>query len=101
MPAALAESWMRYLAHDHRVLAWEGRGLFGAGGCPGDYAVDTAAQAADLFTVMDHYGVYRAHVVGLCGGAVIALAASALEPGRISSLSLWHGAYELASGSPR
>jgi pimeloyl-ACP methyl ester carboxylesterase len=101
MPAALAESWMRYLARDRRVLAWESRGLFGAAGHHGDYAVDTAAQAADLFTVMDHYGVSSAHVVGLCGGAVIALAAAASEPGRIRSLSLWHGAYEFASGSPR
>jgi pimeloyl-ACP methyl ester carboxylesterase len=101
MPAALAESWMRYLARDRRVLAWESRGLFGAAGQYGDYAVDAAAQAADLFAVMDHYGVSSAHVVGLCGGAVIALAAAASEPDRIRSLSLWHGAYELASGSPR
>lgn len=101
MPAALAESWMRFLARDRRVLAWESRGLFGAAGYHGDCAVDTAAQAADLFTVMDHYGVSSAHVVGLCGGAVIALAAAASEPDRISSLSLWHGAYEFASGSPR
>jgi pimeloyl-ACP methyl ester carboxylesterase len=101
MPAALAESWMRFLARDCRVLAWESRGLFGAAGHHGDYAVDTEAQAADLFTLMDHYNVHNAHVVGLCGGAVIALAAAASEPDRISSLSLWHGAYEFASGSPR
>lgn len=101
MPAALAESWMRHLARDRRVLVWESRGLFGAAGRSGDCAVDTAAQAADLFTVMDHYRVPSAHVVGLCGGAVIALAAAASEPDRISSLSLWHGAYEFASGSLR
>jgi pimeloyl-ACP methyl ester carboxylesterase len=101
MPASLAESWMRYLARDRRVLAWESRGIFGAADQHGDYAVDTAAQAADLFTVMDHYGVASAHVVGLCGGAVIALAAAASAPGRVRSLSLWHGAYEFASGSQR
>ena len=101
MPAALAESWMRFLARDRRVLAWESRGLFGPADQLADFSVDTPAQAADLFTVMDHYGVSRAHVVGLCGGAVIALAAAASEPSRIASLSLWHGAYEFASGSPR
>jgi len=101
MPAALAESWMRFLARDRRVLAWESRGLFGAADHSDDYAVDTAAQAADLFTVMDHYGVADAHVVGLCGGAVIGLAAAASRPERILSLSLWHGAYEFAGGSPR
>ncbi|MFC0527595.1 alpha/beta fold hydrolase [Phytohabitans kaempferiae] len=101
MPAALTESWMRYLARDRRVLAWETRGLFDAADHHGDFAVDLATQAADLFTVLDHHGVASAHVIGLCGGAVMALAAAAAQPGRISSLSLWHGAYEFASGSPR
>jgi pimeloyl-ACP methyl ester carboxylesterase len=102
MPAALAESWMRFLARGHRVLAWESRGLFGAAHRrAADFAVDTEAQATDLFAVMDHCGVARAHVVGLCGGAVIALAAAARAPERIASLSLWHGAYELGHGSPR
>lgn len=101
MPAALAEAWMRFLARDRRVVAWESRGLFGAADFPDDYAVDLGAQVTDLFTVMDYYGVSRAHVVGLCGGAVIALAAAASQPWRISSLSLWHGAYEFASGSPK
>ncbi len=102
MPAALAEPWMHHLSRDRRVLTWESRGLFGgAGPGDGDRAVDTAAQAADLVAVMDHYGVARAHLVGLCGGAVIALAAAADRPERVASLSLWHGAYAFAGGSPR
>ncbi|MGC5015666.1 alpha/beta fold hydrolase [Streptosporangium sp. DT93] len=101
MPAALAEAWMRFLARDRRVLAWESRGLFGAAEQDGDCAVDITAQTADLFAVMDHYAVSSAHVVGLCGGAVIALAAAADQPARISSLSLWHGAYQFGGGSPR
>jgi 3-oxoadipate enol-lactonase len=100
MPAPLAESWIRFLAHDRRVLTWESRGLFGAIDQHGDYAADIAAQSADLFAVMDHCAVSEAHVLGLCGGAVIALAAAAGRPERISSLSLWHGAYGFASGSP-
>ncbi|WJY37077.1 alpha/beta hydrolase [Streptomyces sp. P9-2B-2] len=98
MPAALAESWVRFLARDRRVLTWESRGLFDAADHGGDYSIDIGAQAADLFTVMDHYGVTSAHVVGLCGGAVIALAAAAEQSGRVSSLSLWHGAYEFTDG---
>jgi pimeloyl-ACP methyl ester carboxylesterase len=97
MPAALTESWMRFLAREFRVLTWESRGLFGATDYHDEYAVDAAAQAADLFTVMDHYDVSSAQVVGFCGGAVIAIAAAASEPDRIASLSLWHGAYEFAS----
>ncbi len=105
MPASLAEPWLRFLAREHRVLTWESRGLFVAPGdegeLGGDFTVDTAAQADDLFTVMDHFGAGTAHVVGLCGGAVIGLAAAAARPERIRSLSLWHGAYELAGGSRR
>lgn len=109
MPATLAESWLRFLARDHRVLTWESRGLFGvtddgggfARAAVGEFTVDTAAQADDLFTVMDHFGASAAHVVGLCGGAVIGLAAAAARPERVRSLSLWNGAYELGSGSLR
>ena len=110
MPASLAEPWLRRLARDRRVLTWESRGLFGGpedgddtGGGGGDdgWAVDTGSQAADLVAVLDHHGVERAHVVGLCGGAVIALAAAADRPERVASLSLWHGAYTLAGDSPR
>lgn|GEM_PF-770153 len=110
MPASLAEPWLRRLARDRRVLTWESRGLFGGpegggegggGEESGGWAVDTGSQAADLVAVLDHHGVARAHVVGLCGGAVIALAAAADRPERVASLSLWHGAYTFAGDSPR
>jgi len=99
MPVRLAETWIRRLAADHYVLTWESRGLFGdledldpenAGAATG-----VAAQCGDLFAVMDHFGVAAAHVAGLCGGAVLALAAAAERPARISSLSLWHGDFEV------
>ncbi|NUR27859.1 MAG: alpha/beta hydrolase [Catenulispora sp.] len=94
MPIRLAEAWIRRLAVSHRVLTWESRGLF----CDcEDYAGGTgvAEQAADLIAVMDAFGAERAHVAGLCGGAVIALTAAAAQPERISSLSLWHGDFEV------
>lgn len=101
MPALLAEGWLRFLARDFHVLTWDSRGLFGPLGHDSHFTVDTEVQADDLFCVMDHFGIRTAHVVGLCGGAVIGLAAAAARPERVESLSLWHGAYELASGSPR
>ncbi|HEX3786909.1 MAG TPA: alpha/beta hydrolase [Pseudonocardiaceae bacterium] len=100
MPAALAESWIRFLATDRRVLTWESRGLFGAGDDDGDYAMDVGAQVADLYAVLDHDRVRTAHLIGLCGGAVIALAAAAEHPDRVTSLSLWHGAYGFADDAP-
>ena len=48
---------------------------------------------------MDHGGVATAHVIGLCDGAVIALAAAAQRPERVASLSLWHGTYGFADGA--
>jgi len=98
MPVRLAEAWIRRLAVDHRVLIWETRGLFC--GCE-DFAgaTDVAAQGEDLVAVMDAFGVARAHVAGLCGGAVIALTAAAAAPERISSLSLWHGDFELGDAA--
>ncbi|MEU3825481.1 hypothetical protein GT045_27760 [Streptomyces sp. SID486] len=100
MPVRLCEPWMRRLAPGHHVVTWETRGMFGEPGTPSAFDAlshDVAAQAADLVAVMDHYGVGTAHVMGLCGGAVIALRAAAAAPGRVASLSLWHGDF---SGTP-
>lgn len=100
MPAGLCEPWMRELARDHRVVTWETRGLFGDLGDGGAFdalPADVDAQAADLLAVMDHYDLASAHLMGLCGGAVIALRAAARQPARAASLSLWHGDY---SGTP-
>ena len=98
MPAELCEPWMRALAADHLVITWETRGLFAdAPYAARDVAAfdrlagDVAAQAGDLLAVLDHHGISTAHVMGLCGGAVIALRAAAVAAGRITSLSLWHG----------
>ena len=108
MPARLAERWMRRLAADHHVLTWESRALFADPGVGdldadrhADVPVDVQAQAGDLVAVMDHFGVADAHVAGLCGGAVVALEAAAAEPGRISSLSLWHGDLDLGPDTPK
>lgn len=100
MPAPLCHRWMDVLAADHHVITWETRGLFGEPGGPeafDDLGHRVADQAADLIAVMDHHGVPVAHLMGLCGGAVIALLAAADRPDRVASLSLWHGDY---SGSP-
>ncbi len=101
MPAKLSERWLEFLGRDHFVVTWESRGLFEE---PGDFdalGYDVAAQAEDLFAVMDHFGVESAHVMGLCGGAVIALTAAASRPSRVTSMSLWHGDFELGSTCPK
>ncbi|RSM99124.1 alpha/beta hydrolase [Nonomuraea sp. WAC 01424] len=121
MPARLCEQWIRFLSRTHHVITWETRDLFALetprGPDPGTRADDPApapgaragglpdaavmAQAGDLFAVMDHFGVRRAHLMGLCGGAVVGLAAAHLDPGRVDSLSLWHGDFAAMAGADR
>ncbi|WP_433618259.1 alpha/beta fold hydrolase [Dactylosporangium sp. CA-139114] len=103
MPVELSEHWVRRLQRTHHVVTWESRWLFGPGvRDPEDGpASDVAAQAADLIAVMDHFGVGRAHLMGLCGGAVIALDAAVRWPARFTSMSLWHGDFELGPVAPK
>jgi pimeloyl-ACP methyl ester carboxylesterase len=100
MPARLCERWIRFLSRTHHVITWETRGLFGpvADGCP---EAGVTAQAGDLFAVMDHFGVRSAHLMCLCGGAVIGLAAAHRDTTRVDSLSLWHGDFAAVSGAER
>ncbi|MFF1696436.1 alpha/beta fold hydrolase [Streptomyces sp. NPDC058257] len=103
MPVGLAVPWLRALSGTCRVVTWESRGMFAAGDGPGLPALnghDLAAQAADVLAVLDGFGIGEAHVMGLCGGAAIALAAAAVSP-RVTSLSLWHGDYELGGDAPK
>lgn len=100
MPAKLCERWMDFLGKDHFVITWESRGLFEVPADFDAFGYDVAAQAEDMFAVMDHFGVRAAHVMGLCGGAVIALTAAAARPERVSSASLWHGDFEFGRECP-
>ncbi|GGS81864.1 alpha/beta fold hydrolase [Streptomyces cinerochromogenes] len=104
MPAGLAAGWMRALAGPFRVVTWESRGMFAEPGGHGPAplaAYDVASQAGDLTAVLDALGIAGAHVMGLCGGAVVALAAAATAGDRVGSLSLWHGDYDLRDAAPR
>ncbi|MGW1198706.1 alpha/beta fold hydrolase [Streptomyces sp. NPDC002536] len=103
MPVGLAVKWLAALSSEYRVVTWESRGLFapddGTGlGEPGGHTL--GAQSEDVLAVLDGFGIPHAHALGLCGGAVIALAAAARSD-RITSLSLWHGDFELGGEAPK
>jgi len=102
MPIGLLRPWISGLGDRFRVLTWESRGLFPVGGALDEdfdqRRSDIAAQAGDLLAVLDAFGVSEAHVVGLCGGAAVALAC---DLSRVLSLSLWHGDFELGSDAPK
>lgn len=100
IPASLSERWIEILARDYFVLTWETRGLFGPMEGFDSLACDVGAQARDLFAVMDHFDLAHGHLIGLCGGAVVALRAAAENSERLRSLTLCYGDFEL-SGAPR
>lgn len=100
MPARLCDHWMHFFEKHHCVITWETRWLFDRSMEAYALRYDVGAQASDLFAVMDSFGVKRAHLMGVCGGAVIAMSAAADRPERVSSLSLWHGDFQLGPDSP-
>jgi 3-oxoadipate enol-lactonase len=103
MPVGLVANWMSALSSSYRVVTWESRGLFPGddGSGLGDLAGHSLhVQSDDLLAVLEGFGIPRAHAMGLCGGAAIALAAAARSD-RITSMSLWHGDYELGSDAPK
>ncbi len=96
MPVELAAPWMDLLAAERCVVTWESRGFFA------DWPADLDAagynlddQIEDLFEVMDHCGLHRAQVMGLCNGALVALRAAAAEPTRIDAVILGNGSFGL------
>jgi pimeloyl-ACP methyl ester carboxylesterase len=104
MPASLCRRWLRFLGREHFAVTWETRGLFGGpgglGGCdPLSCGVD--AQVDDLLAIMNRLEIETAHVMGFCGGAVLALCAAARFPTRIDSISLWHGDLRVGPDCPR
>lgn len=101
MPAQLCDRWLEFLGKDYFTITWESRALFAEPDNFDALNCDVATQAQDLFAVMDHFEVQAAHVMGLCGGASIAIKAAAAQPERVSSLSLWHGDFNLGVNSPQ
>jgi pimeloyl-ACP methyl ester carboxylesterase len=99
MPASAWEPWFTALAPDFFVATWETRGLFAPRSNFDAMSCDVEAQAEDLFATMDGFGISSAHVMGLCGGAVIAIAAAA-RSNRITSLSLWHADAQAGDDCP-
>ncbi|KVT05631.1 alpha/beta fold hydrolase [Burkholderia ubonensis] len=89
------------LAERHFVLTWETRAMFGACDAFDAARTDIDAQVDDLFAVMDRFGVDRAHLMGICGGAVVALQAALAQPARAVSLNLWYGDYNLSDDALR
>ncbi|MGP8000532.1 MAG: alpha/beta fold hydrolase [Streptosporangiaceae bacterium] len=85
-------SWARVteqLAGRYRIICYDTRGF---GASPPPHTPYT--QLGDLLTVLDHFGLPRAALVGHSGGGGTALGLALAQPDRVSSLAL------LAPGVP-
>uniref|UniRef100_UPI003BEEEC52 alpha/beta fold hydrolase n=1 Tax=Burkholderia arboris TaxID=488730 RepID=UPI003BEEEC52 len=100
MPAELTAGWLRGFGASRPVAGWETRGMFGSL----DRRVDGLAiddQVGDAAAVLDDAGWDDAHVVGICGGAMLALAFAARHPRRARTLTLWFGDLDLGAAAPK
>ena len=86
MPGAVWQDQLDDLARDHRVCAFDHRGV---GDSNADGRLWTMRQlAGDALRVLDALGWRRAHVVGVSMGGMIAQELALLAPERLRSLSL-------------
>lgn len=81
--------------------AWDARGYGASDDYDGPLAFDDFI--ADVLRVLDHFGVRRAHLLGLSMGGRIAMRAALLHPGRIATLTLLdtHEGFESFSPAQR
>lgn len=75
-----------YLAQHHRVVTVDPPGNGESGRCLDPAAYGDLALVADTLAVMDHLGVARAVLAGICSSAWQALLTAALHPDRVQGV---------------
>jgi pimeloyl-ACP methyl ester carboxylesterase len=98
----LSLPWLRALRHTYRCVVFQTRGTSERIGDPEDFdrrGYDVGRQVGDLLAVTEELDTGPVHLMGLCGGAAVALAATAQRPDRVDSLSLWHADLELGTAA--
>lgn len=93
-PFQMARGWVAFLRRSFNVITWESRAVIDR---PGDLPATPQTyldmQSDDLQAVLDHYCPEPPHVMGICGGAIVALNAARQSKLRLAGLSLWYGDY--------
>ncbi len=79
----LWDAQMPVFARDWRALRYDLRGFGQSTMPPGDYS-----HIDDLRALLDHWGVERAHLIGVSSGGRVALEFALEQPARVSSLVL-------------
>jgi len=85
--AAMAWNPLAALADDHRIIAMDQRN---AGGSFAPVSADDGwhTYTADQLALLDHLGIGRCHVIGMCIGGPYSLALAMAAPERIASAVL-------------
>jgi len=101
VPAALFRPWLTALSSRYLVVTYENPYLFGDWASLPVPSGEPATEAAYVGAVLQAYGISRAHVIGICGGAPIALAAAAELGPKVASLVICHGDLNFGAEVPR
>ncbi|NLU63560.1 alpha/beta fold hydrolase [Rhodococcus sp. HNM0563] len=98
IPVDLWRSFIRRASAKYDLFVWDTRYL--PGSAPLDKTdITVARHTRDAVEVLDHFGVDRAHVIGWCTGAKIALQIAADEPSRVMSLTLLSGGFNISDAA--
>jgi pimeloyl-ACP methyl ester carboxylesterase len=96
----LSLPWLRALRFSYHCVIMQTRGTTERIEDPEAFdrrGYDVSRQVEDLLALIDELATGPVHLMGLCGGAAVALAAAAQRPDRVSSVSQWHADLELGS----
>ncbi|MFI8517796.1 alpha/beta fold hydrolase [Streptomyces sp. NPDC085481] len=101
VPATLFRPWLEELSDDRLVITYENPYLFGQWRTldtpEGDFAEETALVGA----LLGAYGITRAHLIGICGGAPVGVAAAAAFGDRVETLTVLHPDLNFGAGVMR
>jgi pimeloyl-ACP methyl ester carboxylesterase len=100
----LSLPWLTALRSSYRCVVAQTRGTSERIENPADFdrhGYDVTRQAGDLLGLTDELATGPVHLMGLCGGAAVALAAAARRPDRVRSVSLWHPDLELGADADK
>jgi nucleoside-diphosphate-sugar epimerase/pimeloyl-ACP methyl ester carboxylesterase len=100
IPVDLWRSFIKRAASRYDVFVWDTRYLPGTAPLEST-DISVARHCQDGVEVLDHFGVERAHIIGWCTGAKIALRIAAENPDRVCSLTLLSGGYNITDDALR
>ncbi|MNQ51324.1 putative aminoacrylate hydrolase RutD [compost metagenome] len=101
MPPMFFHSWMKGLSQNHFVIMFENPYLFGDWRSLAEPACEITTEIEHIQSIILGYKLKRAHLIGICGGAPIAIAAAAVCTNRITSIFVLHGDLNFGPETPR